>query len=115
MKDKNKYFIQNGMISRFDFMDNQEFLPLPTVCALLNDNEEKYDKLAEKFVIVSKALELACKNSAFEDTCDYCEYKSYGHECPCYCESEQDFDKTQAIRYFTNKAKEIINGHKQDD
>ena len=106
------------MISRFDFMDNQEFLPLPTVCALLNDNEDKYDKLAEKFVIVSKALELACKNSAFEDTCDYCEYKDYIHTeygCPCSCEKEQGFDKIQAIRHFTNKAKEIINGYKPND
>lgn len=50
MKEKNKYFIQNGMISRFDFMDNQEFLPLPTVCNLLNQNELDYEKLKQKYL-----------------------------------------------------------------
>lgn len=57
---KNKYFIQDGMISKFDFMDNQEFYPLTTLCSLLNNQDEQYEKLAKKFVIVSKALELAC-------------------------------------------------------
>ena len=62
MEKKNKYFIQDGMISRFDFMDNQEFYPLTTLCSMLNDNDEKYDKLAKKFVIVSKALELLAQD-----------------------------------------------------
>lgn len=53
-----KYFIQDGMISRFDFMDNQEFYPLTTLCNMLNKKDEEYDILAKKFVIVSNALEL---------------------------------------------------------
>lgn len=99
-----KFFIQNGMISRFDFMDNQEFLPLPTVCALLNDNEEKYDKLAEKFVIVSKALEL-------------CERHHIGFENATH-KDQVEWRETRVrenIEYFINKAKEIINGYKPND
>ncbi len=110
--EKCKYFIQDGMISRFDFMDNQEFLPLQTVCALLNDNEDKYDRLAKKFVIVSKALELACKwiNDIQEMDSD----------CPIYADCfrvEKDCDNWDckncdcskfSIVHFTTKAKEMI-------
>jgi hypothetical protein len=45
-----KFFIQNGMISRFDFMDNQEFLPLPTICNLLNQNDLNYERLKQKYL-----------------------------------------------------------------
>lgn len=45
-----KFFIQNGMISRFDFMDNQEFLPLPTVCNLLNRQDQDYENLKQKYL-----------------------------------------------------------------
>lgn len=47
MEKKNKYFIQDGMISKFDFMDNQEFLPLETVCNLLNDFEYRFSNIQE--------------------------------------------------------------------
>lgn len=113
MKEKNKYFIQNGMISRFDFMDNQEFLPLPTVCSLLNDNEEKHDKLAEKFVIVSKALELACEDLLDNDV-SMCEYCGVVGNCIDECPDE-NAEMSVLIDYFIKKAKEIINGYKQDD
>ena len=38
------------MISRFDFMDNQEFLPLPTVCNLLNRQDQDYENLKQKYL-----------------------------------------------------------------
>lgn len=95
MGKKNKYFIQNGMISKFDFMDNQEFYPLTTLCNMLNDNNEKYDKLAKKFVIVSKALELACKELCKPSTSnkELLELETYHH----------------IVGYFTVKAKELNN------
>lgn len=49
--DKCKYFIQDGMISKFDFMDNQEFLPLETVCNLLNEQDKQYEELKENAIV----------------------------------------------------------------
>jgi hypothetical protein len=94
MWNKNKYFIQDGMISKFDFMDNQEFYPLTTLCSMLNDNDEKYDNLAKKFVIVSKALELACKELCKPNTLnkELLELETYH----------------QMVGYFTTKAREVI-------
>ena len=103
MKEKNKYFIQDGMISKFDFMDNQEFLPLPTVCSLLNDQDETYDKLAKKFVIVSKAFDLAVFELDFARN----HSQSTSQEC---------IDRIAKLSCeIIGKAKEIINGYKQDD
>lgn len=111
MSKEDKYFIQDGMISKFDFMDNQEFYPLPTLCSLLNKQDEQYDNLAKKFVIVCKALELAC---------DYLNDNQYfDSDCPRYSDCHeienskfwdcQDCDcSTLAIDYFTKKAKEMI-------
>lgn len=113
MKGKNKYFIQDGMISRFDFMDNQEFMPLPTVCALLNDNEKKYDKLAKKLAIVGKALELACEEYSKLYCWHHCSYdkEKTGFVCGCCENGDYKFFKDN----FLEMAKEIINGYKQDD
>lgn len=71
--------------------------------------EELYEK-DHQIAVLEKALELACKNSAFEDTCDYCEYKNYAKsgECPCYCETEQEFEYKQAIRYFKQQAEKEL-------
>ena len=125
MDKKNKYFIQNGMISKFDFMDNQEFLPLETVCNLLNKQDDQYDNLREKCVLyaehideqhqriemLEKALELACDTAQFEDTCDYCAYQGeleITKQCPCFCETDEKCFKTQAVGYFIEKAKEMM-------
>lgn len=65
----------------------------------------------EQIKLLEKALELACKNSCFESTCDYCEYKKYLSTecgCPAYCENEVGFETKQAVNHFKNKAKEII-------
>ena len=60
--------------------------------------------------ILEKALELACKSSHFENTCDFCEYKEYAGsgECPCYCETEQGFEYRQAVNYFKQKAEQEV-------
>lgn len=101
MGKKNKYFIQDGMISKFDFMDNQEFYPLTTLCNMLNDNDEKYDNLAKKFVIVSKAFELFCKDTG----CMGCPLDS--KDCDSWRGVEQGCSK--AIHdYYITKAKEMV-------
>lgn len=114
MGKESKYFIQDGMISKFDFMDNQEFLPLSTVCALLNDNEEKHNKLADKFAILSKALDLACEDLLDNDVsmCEYCEKTG---NCIDDCPDDQNSEMCVLLNYFIKKAKEIINGYKRND
>ena len=96
MDKKNKYFIQDGMISKFDFMANQEFYPLPTLCNLLNKQDEQYDNLAKKFVIMSKALELACD----------CFYANFGKVLEPYCGITSSPEAM--ANYYINKAKEMI-------
>lgn len=131
-----KFFIQNGMISRFDFMDNQEFLPLPTVCNLLNQNDIKYERLKQKyldlkeravfpkfkphndlFVIVGYADETRAIEQFYVDEIvirgdgSFIEYR--------------DIDKNTIIgennllfatyEEAEKELKEIINGYKQDD
>ena len=99
METKNKYFdgkVLDGMISKFDFMDNQEFYPLTTLCNMLNDNDEKYDKLAKKFVIVSKAFELVCD----------CFYVNFGKVLEPYCGITSSPEAMAS--YYINKAKEMI-------
>lgn len=83
-----------------------------------NKQGEEIEPTKEQLVIYIKglhkeikelnmALELACDTAQFEDTCDYCRYeKEVG--CPCYCETEQYFNRTQAIEYFKTKAKEMV-------
>lgn len=76
-----------------------------------NDRYPTYIEALEQIEVLEKALELACKNSAFEDTCEFCEYKDYLksiYGCPCYCETEQGFELEQAKNYFITKAKEMI-------
>ena len=60
--------------------------------------------------ILDKALELACGNSNFQQTCDFCEYREYSGsgECPCYCETEQGFEHRQAINYFKQQAEREV-------
>lgn len=62
--------------------------------------------------VLEKALMLACDTAQFEDTCVFCAYRKELEEtkqCPCYCESEQNFFTTQAVYYYKNKAKEELN------
>lgn len=75
------------------------------------DKDMEIEQLKQELALTEKALELACKNSAFEDTCDFCEYKGYLktiYGCPCYCETEQGFELEQAKNYFITKAKEMM-------
>ena len=51
-----KYFVQDDMISRFDFMNNQEFLPLQTACNLLNKQDEQYEELKNKYLELKKTF-----------------------------------------------------------
>lgn len=76
-----------------------------------NDRYPTYIEALDQIEVLEKALELACKNSVFEDTCEFCEYKDYLksiYGCPCYCETEQDFELEQAKNYFITKAKEMM-------
>ena len=58
MSKKDKYFIQDGMISKFDFMDNQELYPLTTLCNMLNDLEEQLSNaIIPKFKIGQEVWE----------------------------------------------------------
>ena len=65
------------------------------------------EQLIEENKLLAKALELACNNSSFEDTCDYCSYcKEVG--CPKYCETEQGFEVKQAMNYFKQQAEKEL-------
>lgn len=80
----------------YDTKEDYNYVSLGTVVKILNkqDHENK---------VLAKALELACNNSFFEDTCDYCIYcKEVG--CPKYCETEQGFEVKQAMNYFKQQA-----------
>jgi len=60
--------------------------------------------------VLERALELACSNSNFQQTCDFCEYREYSGsgDCPCYCETEQGFEQRQAINYFKQQAEREV-------
>lgn len=66
--------------------------------------EQNYDN---QLAITEKALELACKE--ITGSCEYCSYKTR-IECPVEADCLDE-----KINYFKSKAKEIINGYKQDD
>ena len=75
-------------------------------------------ELKSKLKLTEKALELACNTARFEDTCDFCAYQGeleITKQCPCCCETDEKFFKTQAIGYFLSKAKEIIDNESNND
>jgi hypothetical protein len=106
---KERWIMKNDLISLVD--DNIEIWNCDAkfICNQLNKQGQQIAELQHQLKVSEKALELACRTSSFEDTCDYCEYtKEVG--CPCYCEAEQDFEYKQAMRYFKQLAeKEVEN------
>ena len=65
----------------------------------------------DQLALTEKALELACNNSKFEDTCDYCAYSGeleITKDCPRWCETDEKFFVTQAMYYFKEQAKEMM-------
>lgn len=89
-----KYFInKDGKISKFDDLTNDQYIfPIETVCGLLNKSDESYDKLANKFAIVCKALELACGDI----------YKHY------FDSNRKDEIILDMIVDYKNKAEEVL-------
>lgn len=87
---------------------------------LLNGEDEPFEnwKLREdleekdkRIKVLERALELACDNSDYEDTCDYCAYKGeldITKDCPCFCETQENFHREQAMGYFISQAEKEI-------
>lgn len=64
-------------------------------------------KVEEELKVYKIALKLACDAAQFENTCDFCKYnKEVG--CPCYCETDQNFNRDMAAMYFEEKAREEL-------
>ena len=71
------------------------------------NKEKRIVELKQQLAITEKALELACEE--ITGSCEYCSYKTR-IECPVEADC-----LNEKINYFKSKAKEIINGYKQDD
>ena len=73
--------------------------------------QDKYFMVEHQLKVSEKALELACKNSKFEDACEYCAYigeLEITKDCPRWCETDEKFFVTQAMGYFKEQAKEMM-------
>ena len=82
-----------------------------TKCKLFQLDMTIQQRLQNQLALTEKALELACKNSCFEDTCDYCAYKGeleITNDCPRWCETDEKFFATQTMGYFKEQAKEMM-------
>lgn len=88
------------MEEKFETIDN--FCSYVCNCACSNDWY-----CPKECDLLEKALELACKE--ITGSCEYCSYKTR-IECPVEADC-----LNEKINYFKTKAKEIINGYKQDD
>ena len=88
---------------KLDNIDNTDLISMATA--------KKFEELKDQLALTEKALELACKNSKFEDACEYCAYigeLEITKDCPRWCETDEKFFVTQAMGYFKEQAKEIM-------
>ena len=92
-----RYFVKGKDIAKFDDLTNDQYIfPIETVCSLLNKSDEDYSKLANKFAIVCKALELACEDFYKRD----------------FDSKRKDEIVLELIVWYKNKAEKVINSEK---